>query len=93
MLAGVGLTATVGQVCLTKAFTSGQPAKVSVIGLSQIIFALVLDVIFFKRTYTWTTLLGIALVAAPTAWLMAHRRPRPARKVAPRLADEAASVT
>src|SRR4029434_2712545 len=29
-LLGVGLTATVGQICLTKAFTLGDPAKISV---------------------------------------------------------------
>src|ERR1043165_816677 len=43
LLLAVGATATLGQVCVTQAFTSGQPARVSVVGLVQIIFALALD--------------------------------------------------
>src|SRR5262249_57004704 len=37
-LVGVGLTATVGQIFLTKAFATGSPAKVSVVGLTQVAF-------------------------------------------------------
>src|SRR5262249_17973617 len=42
LLAGVGLTATVGQLLLTRAFAAGSPARVSVVGLTQVAFALVL---------------------------------------------------
>ena len=70
MLCGIGITATIGQFFLTKAFVAGSPAKVSVVGLSQVAFAMVLDGILWSRAFTPATILGIALVLAPTAWLM-----------------------
>jgi drug/metabolite transporter (DMT)-like permease len=70
MLLGVGVTATVGQLFLTKAFAAGPPAKVSVVGLTQIVFVMVLEVLLTDRSFSPATLLGIALVMAPTAWLM-----------------------
>jgi drug/metabolite transporter (DMT)-like permease len=72
-LLGVGATATVGQFFLTKAFAAGPPAKVSVVGLTQIVFAIGLDVLSRDRTFSPGTLLGIGLVMAPTAWVMAGR--------------------
>lgn len=76
MLLGVGLCATVGQLCLTKAFAAGAPAKVSVVGLTQIVFGLLLDVLTLGNVPQPLTLLGIALVIAPTAWVLTHRPPR-----------------
>jgi drug/metabolite transporter (DMT)-like permease len=77
LLVATGLAATVGQVCFTKAFTSGQPARVSVVGLMQIVFALGLDVVFEGPHFHAITLAGIALVLAPTAWMMAGRQAPP----------------
>jgi drug/metabolite transporter (DMT)-like permease len=76
LLLGVGVAATVGQVCVTKAFTCGQPARVSVVGLMQIVFALGLDIAFEGPNLGPVTLTGIALVLAPTAWMMADRASR-----------------
>jgi drug/metabolite transporter (DMT)-like permease len=73
LLVGVGATATLGQLCLTRAFTSGQPARVSVVGLTQILMAMGLDVLFGGPAFEPTTLAGIGLVLAPTAWVMAGR--------------------
>jgi drug/metabolite transporter (DMT)-like permease len=73
LLLGVGLSATVGQLCLTWAFTTGAPTKVSVIALTQIVFALVFDLGRGVVPHE-LTLLGIALVVAPSAWLMLHSR-------------------
>lgn len=70
ILLGVGATATFGQLCLTRAFTLGQPAKVSVVGLTQIVFAMSLDVLFGGPEFSLETLAGIVLVLAPTAWIM-----------------------
>jgi drug/metabolite transporter (DMT)-like permease len=67
--------ATLGQVCVTLAFTSGPPMGVSVVGLTQIVFALGLDVVFYGPDFHSGTLMGIALVLAPTAWMLAGRRP------------------
>lgn len=73
MLLGVGLTATLGQICLTKAFAEGAPAKVSVIGLTQIVFAMLFDAILWGNAFDSLKLLGIALVLAPTSWVMLRR--------------------
>jgi drug/metabolite transporter (DMT)-like permease len=72
-LVGVGITATIGQWFLTKAFAAGPPAKVSLVGLTQIVFALGLDAVLEHRSFAPSTLLGIGLVMAPTAWVMAGR--------------------
>ena len=74
MLVALGLSATVGQLLLTHAFATGSPTKVSVIGLTQIVFALGFDVLLFRHSLHQYTLLGMALVLAPTAWLMLRRR-------------------
>jgi drug/metabolite transporter (DMT)-like permease len=69
-LAGVGLTATLGQIFLTKAFTVGDPAKISVVGLSQIVFSLALDFFVLHHDVGLHKLLGIPLIIGPTAWLL-----------------------
>jgi drug/metabolite transporter (DMT)-like permease len=95
MLVAVGVVATVGQICLTKAFTIGNPAKVSVVGLTQIVLTLLVDVCLFGERFTPLNLLGIALVMLPTAWVMlSHRvRPQPAVEVTVvEMEEEALSV-
>jgi drug/metabolite transporter (DMT)-like permease len=72
MLLGVGLTGTIGQVLLTKAFASGPPARISVLSLTQVVFALGYDVAVEGRVFGFSTLLGFALVLTPTAWLTLH---------------------
>src|SRR5262249_2847262 len=74
-LLGMGVTALIGQLFLTLAFANGAPAKVSVVGLMQIVFALVFSVWLFNHEVNGTTLLGTALVMAPTAWLLTRSRP------------------
>jgi drug/metabolite transporter (DMT)-like permease len=69
LLVGVGVTASVGQLLLTKAFAAGDPAKVSVVGLSQVIFALVFD-LAQGHNIDGQMLFGMALIVAPTAWMM-----------------------
>jgi drug/metabolite transporter (DMT)-like permease len=75
MLLGVGVMATIGQLFLTKAFSAGSPARVSVVGLTQVVMAMALDVVLFGRAFQPATLLGVALVVAPSAWLMTQRPP------------------
>jgi drug/metabolite transporter (DMT)-like permease len=70
MLLGVGITATAGQLFLTKAFAAGPPAKVSVVALAQVVFAVILDRMFWDHPFRPITFVGMALVMAPTAWLM-----------------------
>lgn len=63
-------TATVGQLFLTLAFATGAPAKVSVVGLTQIVMGLTLDVWLWDHPVNRVALLGTVLVIAPTAWLL-----------------------
>lgn len=70
MLLGVGVSATVGQVCLTKAFTLGDPAKVAVVGLTQVGFGVLIDAVLWSRSFSLPTILGMILILTPTAWLM-----------------------
>lgn len=73
LLLAVGVTATIGQLFLTKAFSTGPPSKVAVVSLTQIVFAMILDVLLWHHDFRPATQLGIGLVLAPTAWLMAGR--------------------
>jgi drug/metabolite transporter (DMT)-like permease len=77
MLFGMGMMGTVGQIALTRAFALGDPSMVSVVGLSEMIFSAVYDRVLWHRTFGWATLVGMALVAAPTAWLLATSRQSP----------------
>jgi drug/metabolite transporter (DMT)-like permease len=70
LLAGVGTMGTLGQLGMTKAFALGNPSKVSVVGLMQIVFALAYDLAVWRRPFDALTAAGIALVALPSAWLM-----------------------
>jgi drug/metabolite transporter (DMT)-like permease len=69
-LIGLGLSATVGQILLTLAFGNGAPAKVSVVGLMQIVIVLAFDIILWDTRINAITLGGTLLVIAPTAWLL-----------------------
>ena len=70
MLVCVGLSATVGQFFLTKAFTSGSAAKVSLVGLTQVGFGVAFDALWWGRSFGPLTVLGTILVVASTAWLL-----------------------
>ncbi len=70
MLLGTGCSAALGQLFLTAAFASGPPAKVSVVGLTQVGFAMLYDVGVWKQEFGILSLVGIALVVAPTGWLL-----------------------
>lgn len=72
MLLGVGLTGTIGQVLITKAFASGPPSRISVLSLSQVVFAMIFDTTLGGRVLTPETLLGFGLVLTPTAWITVH---------------------
>ena len=75
LLLGVGLAATAGQLLLTRAFSGGAPARVSVIGLTQIGFAMIFDVVIWDRVVTLHSLLGILMIVGPSIWLMTRRTP------------------
>lgn len=70
---GVGVSAAIGQYFLTKAFTSGDPARVSVASLTQFVFVLCLDILVLGNPLQWNKLWGIPLILGPTIWLMLQR--------------------
>jgi drug/metabolite transporter (DMT)-like permease len=69
LLLGIGLTGTIGQVLLTRAYAAGPPTKVAMIALTQVIFGMIFDVALWGRSLSAETLLGTALVLAPAALL------------------------
>jgi drug/metabolite transporter (DMT)-like permease len=73
LLLAMGIFATIGQLLLTKAFAAGPPAKISVVGLSQVAFAMLLEMSLTHRTFGAMTMLGIALVISPTIWILLRR--------------------
>jgi drug/metabolite transporter (DMT)-like permease len=74
MLLGVGVSATVGQLCLTNAFAAGPPTRVALVGLTQIPLAMLLDVAVWGHGFGVATLIGTVLVLWPTARVMASRQ-------------------
>jgi len=75
MLFAVGVSATAGQLFLTRAFASGPPARVSVVALSQVVFGIGFDLWLWQRKLEPITVLGMLLVIGPTAWILLRRRP------------------
>jgi len=61
---------TAGQIALTRAFAEGPPSRVSLVGMTQILFGVLADLAVWGRAYDAWTLLGMGLVAAPTAWIL-----------------------
>jgi drug/metabolite transporter (DMT)-like permease len=74
LLGGVGLFATIGQLFLTMAFAAGPPARVSVVALSQVGFAMIFDALVWRHQFGPWSLAGMALIMAPTAWLLLTER-------------------
>jgi drug/metabolite transporter (DMT)-like permease len=72
-LLGLGLSATVGQIFLTKAFAAGSAAKVAVVALSQVVMCLAFEVGFLGRSFQWDSILGMMLIVGPTAWMLLRR--------------------
>jgi drug/metabolite transporter (DMT)-like permease len=76
LLIMVGAAGVAGQIGMTRAFAKGQASRISVIALSQILFGLGFDVLFWNRSVNLISLLGMVLVIVPTAWLILGREPQ-----------------
>ena len=74
---GVGVTATIGQVFLTLAFSRGSATKVSVVGLSQVVMVMIFEAALGWKMFDTLMILGTAMVLGPTAWLMVRERRQP----------------
>jgi drug/metabolite transporter (DMT)-like permease len=75
LLLGVGMCGTAGQVSMTRAFGLGRPQNLSVVFLSQVVFALGFDWAIWGRNLTPMTLAGTILILAPVAWLLTKQTP------------------
>lgn len=76
-LVGVGVAATFGQLCLTKAFATGSPARVSVVGLSQVVVAALVKWFTEQHLPTPWSILGMLLVVGSTMWVMLSQSEEP----------------
>ncbi len=74
MLLCVGIAATVGQLFLTRAFTTGSPSRISVIGLAQTAFTMLFQLAIHNQRFSAITLAGMVLIVAPTAWVLLRGR-------------------
>jgi drug/metabolite transporter (DMT)-like permease len=75
LLVLVGLAGVGGQIGMTLAFAKGQASRVSVVALSQILFGLAFDAVFWGRPVNAISLLGMTFVIIPTAWLILSKTP------------------
>lgn len=73
LLGGLGVCAALGQFFMTTAFQFGMPDRLSVIGLSQSVFSLGYDLVFWRHPVDFWLVSGMCCVLAPGAWLVAHR--------------------
>jgi drug/metabolite transporter (DMT)-like permease len=69
-LIGVGVAATGGQLCLTKAFSTGTPTNVSIVGLSQVAVAALFKWLLEHEVPGVLTALGMLVVMVATVWIM-----------------------
>jgi len=76
LLTLVGAAGVAGQIGMTRAFAKGHASRISVIALSQILFGLGFDVLFWNRSVNLISLLGMVLVIVPTAWVILGKTPQ-----------------
>lgn len=78
LLLGVGITGTIGQIFLTKAYAAaGSAPKIAVIGMSQVAMGLVFDIGFRQKLPPALSLLGMMFVIGPVVWLISQGKARP----------------
>lgn len=78
-LAAIGVTATAGQLAMTRAYALDKAGRVGAAGQVQIVFAVGLDAAVFGRRPAGATLAGIALLLGAGALLVSDARREPAR--------------
>ncbi len=76
-LLAVGVTAMLGQLFLTKAFSAGRPARISVIGLSQVALAAGYKWVAEGHVPSSLGCVGMLLILSSTTWVMLTNRTEP----------------
>ncbi|MFM1802246.1 MAG: hypothetical protein RJA81_1598 [Planctomycetota bacterium] len=77
LLTGVGITGTIGQIFLTKAYAKGVASRIAVIGMSQVAMGLVFDIGFRQKLPPVLSLVGMIFVVGPVVWLISQGKGRP----------------
>jgi drug/metabolite transporter (DMT)-like permease len=77
VLAGIGLTATLAQLALTRAYHRGRTLTVGTLAYTTVGFAALYGVVLFHESLPWMAWLGMALVVA--AGILAVRASTPPR--------------
>ena len=73
-LAFIGVCGAVGQLFLTRAFATGEPSRVSAVGLAQPCFVTAFELVLSKRSFSALAFLGMLLALVPTAWALLRSR-------------------
>lgn len=68
LLLVLGLTASIGQLAMTRAYRRGETAVVAAFSYSTVIFSSLLDVIIWQENITATAWAGIIITAAAGIW-------------------------
>lgn len=68
LLLVLGLTATVGQLAMTRAYRKGQTAVVAAFSFSTVVFGSLLDVLIWKEAVPAAAWVGIAVTVAAGLW-------------------------
>lgn len=69
-LVGIAAAGCLAQVAVTAAYTRGTPVRVALAGLLQVCFAAALDAALLGTGFPPRRLAGVALIVAPSAWLI-----------------------
>ncbi len=75
-LIGVGASGTVAQLAMTRAYVTGNPTLNSSVGLAQVVFATLIDILLWNRSFDAGTVIGIVLITVPTTLFMAREQIR-----------------
>ncbi|MGC3956722.1 MAG: DMT family transporter [Verrucomicrobiota bacterium] len=74
LLLGVGLSGTIAQLAMTRAYIVGNPAINSNVGLAQVAFGAIIDILFWNRAFDLMTSIGIILIIIPTTLFVARNQ-------------------
>jgi drug/metabolite transporter (DMT)-like permease len=77
----IGAGGVLGQIGMTMAFAKGHATRIAVVGLSQILFGLLFDLVLWQHKLNWFSLFGMLLVSAPTAWILLSETPKESHDV------------
>lgn len=77
----LGTCGVAGQIGMTMAFAKGHATRVAVVSLSQILFGVLADLLLWGRAFNLISILGMLMVAAPTAWLLLGETPKESHDV------------